>query len=74
MTAAFQGHLERKALQRLLEDVEVAWLTSLSSTKLIASALLADFAKLVDIFDRHSVTFVSVTQSFNTQTSMDGSR
>ena len=34
------------------------------------SRSLADFAKLVEIFDRHQVTFVSVTQSFNTTTSM----
>ena len=34
------------------------------------SRSLADFAKLVEIFDRHEVTFVSVTQSFNTTTSM----
>ena len=31
---------------------------------------LADFAKLVELFDRHSVSFVSVTQPFNTTTSM----
>jgi hypothetical protein len=34
------------------------------------SRSLMDFAKLVDVFDRHGVTFVSVTQSFNTTTSM----
>ncbi len=34
------------------------------------SRSLADFAKLVEMFDRHEVTFVSVTQSFNTTTSM----
>jgi site-specific DNA recombinase len=34
------------------------------------SRSLMDFAKLVDIFDRKNVTFVSVTQSFNTTTSM----
>src|SRR5262249_54934831 len=31
---------------------------------------LADFAKLVELFDRHNVSFVSVTQQFNTTTSM----
>ncbi len=31
---------------------------------------LADFAKLVELFDKHSVSFVSVTQQFNTTTSM----
>ncbi len=34
------------------------------------TASLADFAKLVEVFDRNGVTFVSVTQSFNTTTSM----
>ena len=34
------------------------------------SRLLMDFAKLVEVFDRNDVTFVSVTQSFNTTTSM----
>jgi hypothetical protein len=33
---------------------------------------LADFAKLVEVFDRNGVTFVSVTQSFNTTTSWGG--
>jgi site-specific DNA recombinase len=36
------------------------------------SRSLADFARLVEVFDRNSVTFVSVTQSFNTTTSMSG--
>jgi DNA invertase Pin-like site-specific DNA recombinase len=31
---------------------------------------LADFAKLVELFDRHGVSFVSITQAFNTTTSM----
>ena len=34
------------------------------------SRSLTDFAKLVDVFERHNVTFVSVTQQFNTTTSM----
>ena len=34
------------------------------------SRLLTDFAKLVDVFERQNVTFVSVTQQFNTTTSM----
>jgi site-specific DNA recombinase len=34
------------------------------------SRSLMDFARLVEVFDRHSVTFVSVTQAFNTTTSM----
>ena len=36
------------------------------------SRSLADFAKLVKLFDQYKVTFVSVTQSFNTTTSMGG--
>ena len=44
---------------------------SWSSTKSTGlSRALMDFAKLVEVFDRNNVTFVSVTQSFNTTTSM----
>ena len=65
------GSLERPALQRLLApsapgciDVVVVYKVD----RLTRS--LADFAKLVELFDAHGVSFVSVTQSFNTTTSM----
>jgi site-specific DNA recombinase len=63
--------LERPALQRLLADIESKRVDVVVVYKIDRlSRALMDFAKLVDVFDRNSVTFVSVTQSFNTTTSM----
>lgn len=65
------GSLERPALQKLLEDVRnrlVDVIVVYKVDRLTRS--LADFAKLVDLFDTGGVSFVSVTQSFNTTTSM----
>ncbi|MEX0406761.1 recombinase family protein [Aquibium sp. LZ166] len=65
------GTLERPALQRLLSDIEGGLVDVVVVYKIDRlSRSLMDFAKLVDVFDRNSVTFVSVTQSFNTTTSM----
>ncbi|MEX0406817.1 recombinase family protein [Aquibium sp. LZ166] len=65
------GTLERPALQRLLQDIEEGLVDVVVVYKIDRlSRSLMDFAKLVDVFDRNSVTFVSVTQSFNTTTSM----
>ncbi len=65
------GTLERPALQRLLADVEDGLIDVVVVYKIDRlSRSLADFAKLVEVFDRNGVTFVSVTQSFNTTTSM----
>ena len=65
------GTLERPALQRLLADVEAGLIDVIVVYKIDRlSRSLMDFAKLVEIFDRNQVTFVSVTQSFNTTTSM----
>jgi site-specific DNA recombinase len=65
------GTLDRPALQRLLADVEAGLIDVIVVYKIDRlSRSLMDFAKLVDIFDRNQVTFVSVTQSFNTTTSM----
>ncbi|WP_102108835.1 recombinase family protein [Oceaniglobus roseus] len=65
------GTLERPALQRLLEDIEDGLVDVVVVYKIDRlSRSLADFAKLVEVFDRNGVTFVSVTQSFNTTTSM----
>ncbi len=65
------GTLNRPGLQRLMADIE----DGLVDVKVVykidrLSRSLADFAKLVEVFDRKGVTFVSVTQSFNTTTSM----
>lgn len=65
------GTLARPALQRLLADVEDGLVDVIVVYKIDRlSRSLADFAKMVDIFDRNNVTFVSVTQSFNTTNSM----
>lgn len=65
------GTLERPALQRLLGDIKsgkVQIVVVYKVDRLTRS--LADFAKIVDVLDAHDASFVSVTQSFNTTTSM----
>jgi site-specific DNA recombinase len=65
------GTLDRPALKRLLADIERGLVDVVVVYKIDRlSRALMDFAKLVEVFDRHHVTFVSVTQSFNTTTSM----
>jgi site-specific DNA recombinase len=65
------GTLERPALRRLLADIEEGLVNCVVVYKIdrLSRALL-DFSKLVEVFDRNSVVFVSVTQSFNTKDSM----
>jgi len=65
------GSLDRPALIRLLADIEAGRVDVVVVYKIDRlSRSLMDFAKLVEVFDRHRVTFVSITQSFNTTTSM----
>ena len=65
------GNLERPALKHLLADIEGGRVDVVVVYKIDRlSRALMDFAKLVEVFDRRGVTFVSVTQSFNTTTSM----
>jgi len=65
------GTLERPGLKRLMEDIEDGLVDVVVVYKIDRlSRSLMDFSKLVEVFDRNSVTFVSVTQSFNTTTSM----
>jgi DNA invertase Pin-like site-specific DNA recombinase len=65
------GTLDRPALQRLLSDIEDGLIDVVVVYKIDRlSRSLIDFSKLVEVFDRNNVTFVSVTQSFNTTTSM----
>ncbi len=65
------GTLERPGLKRLIQDVEAGLIDVIVVYKIDRlSRSLMDFSKLVEIFDRNGVTFVSVTQSFNTTTSM----
>jgi site-specific DNA recombinase len=65
------GTLERPALKRLLADIQQGLVDVVVVYKIdrLSRALL-DFSKLVEVFDANNVTFVSVTQSFNTTTSM----
>src|SRR5262249_14211716 len=69
---AFSGaSLDRPALQQLLADVRSGKIDVIVVYKVDRlTRSLADFAKLVELFDQHSVSFVSVTQSFNTTSSM----
>ncbi len=65
------GSTDRPALQQLLADIrdgKVNVIVVYKVDRLTRS--LADFAKLVELFDSHGVSFVSVTQQFNTTTSM----
>lgn len=65
------GSLERPALQRLLDDVRSGTIDIIVVYKVDRlTRSLFDFAKLVETFDAAEVSFVSVTQSFNTTTSM----
>ena len=65
------GNTDRPALQRLLEDIQAEKIDIIVVYKVDRlTRSLADFAKLVELFDRHGVSFVSVTQQFNTTTSM----
>jgi DNA invertase Pin-like site-specific DNA recombinase len=69
---AFSGaSLERPALQQLLADVRAGKIDIVLVYKVDRlTRSLADFAKLIELFDAHGVSFVSVTQSFNTSSSM----
>jgi site-specific DNA recombinase len=65
------GTLERPALKRLLVDIEAGRVDVVVVYKIDRlSRSLMDFSRLVEVFDRQNVTFVSITQSFNTTTSM----
>lgn len=65
------GTIDRPALQRLLDDIRAGKIDLIVVYKVDRlTRSLADFAKLVDLFDRHDVSFASVTQPFNTTTSM----
>ncbi|WP_114393550.1 recombinase family protein [Oleisolibacter albus] len=65
------GTLERPALQQLLADIDDGLVDVVVVYKIDRlSRALMDFSRLVEVFDRNGVTFVSVTQSFNTTTSM----
>ncbi len=63
--------MERPALQRLLEDIRHGLIDVVVVYKVDRlTRSLADFAKMVEVFDAQGVSFVAVTQQFNTTTSM----
>jgi site-specific DNA recombinase len=65
------GNIERPALQRLLADIGTGRVDIVVVYKVDRlTRSLADFARLVEIFDAQSVSFVSVTQQFDTTSSM----
>lgn len=65
------GNIERPALKRLLEDIEAHRVDCVMVYKVDRlSRSLLDFARLMDLFDQRAVSFVSVTQQFNTTTSL----
>ena len=63
--------MNRPGLLALMADIEAGRIDIVVVYKVDRlTRSLADFAKLVDVFDRHNVSFVSITQAFNTTTSM----
>lgn len=65
------GNMERPGLQRLLGDVEAGRIDCIVVYKVDRlSRSLLDFARIIEILDRKGVSFVSITQQFNTTTSM----
>ena len=65
------GNMERPGLRHLLADIEAGKVDVVVVYKIDRlTRSLADFARLVEIFERHRVSFVSVTQQFSTTTSM----
>ena len=65
------GSTDRPDLQKLLDDIRARKIDVIVVYKVDRlTRSLADFAKLVELFDAHGVSFVSVTQQFNTTTSM----
>lgn len=65
------GNVERPALNQLIEEIKQGNVDVIVVYKVDRlSRSLADFVRLVDLFDKHGVSFVSVTQQFNTSSSM----
>jgi site-specific DNA recombinase len=65
------GNMDRPAVQRLMADIEAGKVDCVVVYKVDRlSRSLLDFAKLMEVFEKHKVSFVSVTQQFNTTHSM----
>jgi site-specific DNA recombinase len=64
------GNMERPALQRLLGDVEAGQIDCVVVYKVDRlSRSLLDFARILEVFEKRGVSFVSITQQFNTSAS-----
>jgi site-specific DNA recombinase len=65
------GNMERPALQRLLADIQAGKVDCVVTYKVDRlSRSLLDFARMMETFEQHGVSFVSITQQFNSATSM----
>ena len=65
------GHMDRPGLKTLIADIEAGKVDVIVVYKVDRlTRSLTDFSKLVEVFDNHDVSFVSVTQAFNTTNSM----
>jgi site-specific DNA recombinase len=65
------GNMDRPALRRLMADIEAGKVDCVVVYKVDRlSRSLLDFARMMEVFEKHQVSFVSVTQQFNTSTSM----
>jgi site-specific DNA recombinase len=65
------GNMERPALRRLLIDIQAGKVNCVVCHKIDRlSRLLLDFANMMETFEQHGVSFVSITQQFNSATSM----
>jgi site-specific DNA recombinase len=65
------GNMERPGLMRLMHDIESGRIDTVVVYKIDRlTRSLTDFARMMEVFDRHAVSFVAVTQQFNTTTSM----
>lgn len=65
------GNMDRPALKRLMDDIEAGRVNCVVVYKVDRlSRSLLDFARMMEVFERHQVAFVSVTQQFNTASSM----
>lgn len=65
------GNMDRPAVKRLMQDIEEGKIDCVVVYKVDRlSRSLTDFARIMEVFDKHKIAFVSVTQQFNTSTSM----
>ena len=69
------GNMDRPALKRLLVDIEAGRIDIVVVYKIDRlTRSLTDFSKMIELFEHHGVSFVSVTQQFNTTAARHGER